>query len=1006
MDENSGLPSGFKLDAPAVAENFADPKSVPSVPSGFQLDEDKYGSSGQQAVTALEGVAQGAAGPLATMAEVGLGVPKEDILGRQKENPWAHGLGEVGGFTGSLLTGAGMASAAAHVGEGALHAGEAVNLISKASQAGETLSTTAKIGRGALRVAAETAMLAGGNEVSKAILQDPEQSAGSAIANMGLSAILGYGIGGSFSAIGAGATKVTEGILNLVKGDSEHAAGLMAGAGGEQPISPLLKKALSVYGGVAPEKIDQYLAQREAVNAAPGFEDLYNHALDHVKKVSDNLESHKDAFKSMVDEVRSGFQGSKYEAGIAEQKASQVLKEATQQMAIEAQQNAISKAQPIANAAQMLRSEAVSGSQAALDLLEQSGENVSLKPFIKEGSELHDRIMQVGTESNLNMANKLSQYITDVVGQYGAEVPAPIAKKIIQDLDKLGRYDFNATSFDKSISPHFNTLRRTLDQTLKKAVPGYEKAMKPVAEKFELLSNLSKFGTAEDAVGGILGLKNTKNFVNDMPLLRELEQQVGIKFTHDLDPYASKAIRQLRISRLPEYASAEKAAQALEYYRHPDTYETLMESLHGSEEAKSLEAAQAEKQEIGSTTEATLQSKLNAVKNGKNIANRELLSKFPGFEGMSIPEILDLINIREAFEKGATNGSRNAHIFGAVLGGAGGTIGGLLGGVSGAAVAGSSGAALGNIIGGVVDKEGPAMVKSFLDKYISHYGDLGAAAGIGEKEAKRALLHTFGAEDDPSASGFKAAAKYMENVAKGMKLTKDAAEGVFKGGASAIPQHVLPQKEDIEKLNKRLEEMNKDESKMLDISGNLGHYMPNHASHLASTTMKAVNLASIARPVNQKQSPLDSDIPISAAQKSEWFKTLEIMQQPLVALQRVKDGTLLKKDVDLLKGLYPGNYAQMSKDLNNAMIDHLSKGEDVPYKLRQTLSMFLGEPLDSTLTQPAIMAAQMSFFNNKQQNEMDGQSQGRGKPKTGKLANMAKSAETSLEARETRRNKA
>ena len=40
------------------------------------------------------------------------------------------------------------------------------------------------------------------------------------------------------------------------------------------------------------------------------------------------------------------------------------------------------------------------------------------------------------------------------------------------------------------------------------------------------------------------------------------------------------------------------------------------------------------------------------------------------------------------------------------------------------------------------------------------------------------------------------------------------------------------------------------------------------------------------------------------------------------------------------------------------MSESITRGEPIPYKLRVGMSMFLGQPLDSTMTPQAIMAAQ------------------------------------------------
>lgn len=96
-------------------------------------DSDKYGTLGQQALTAVEGAAQSVLGPLATMAEVATGklfeptvkfgvmpnifTTKEDIAGRRKENPNIHIAGQAAGMIGSIATGTGAAALAARATE-------------------------------------------------------------------------------------------------------------------------------------------------------------------------------------------------------------------------------------------------------------------------------------------------------------------------------------------------------------------------------------------------------------------------------------------------------------------------------------------------------------------------------------------------------------------------------------------------------------------------------------------------------------------------------------------------------------------------------------------------------------------------------------------------------------------------------------------------------------------------------------------------------------------------
>lgn len=195
--------NGEGIQSPTQVPAMAQQPSVGSFdPEQFIKDaqEEQYGTPGQMAITALEGAAEGVAGPLAPLAETKiLGVPEEDILSRRDTNPITHGVGQGIGLTAGLLTGTGEAALMTKAGAAAADLSGLAKAAGVVSELGPQIpSFAARVGSSAVQQAAEMAVLQGSDEVSKLILKDPETSAQTAIANVGMASALG-GAGGAFT---------------------------------------------------------------------------------------------------------------------------------------------------------------------------------------------------------------------------------------------------------------------------------------------------------------------------------------------------------------------------------------------------------------------------------------------------------------------------------------------------------------------------------------------------------------------------------------------------------------------------------------------------------------------------------------------------------------------------------------------------------------------------------------------------------------------------------------
>lgn len=205
---------------------------------------------------------------------------------------------------------------------------------------------------------------------------------------------------------------------------------------------------------------------------------------------------------------------------------------------------------------------------------------------------------------------------------------------------------------------------------------------------------------------------------------------------------------------------------------------------------------------------------------------------------------------------------------------------------------------------------------------------------------------------------------YLKAAKKGSaKLSKSAA-GVFDTEIQALPFHLFPGTEELEKLDQCLKEVVQNPSAPLAAIANLSQYFPSLSATLTQTLMKAVMYLNSQRPQNPKKTPLDTEVPVSKEQESTYHRVLSIAEQPLVALEYIKSGTLLPQDIKTVQSLYPTFYNKMKQALIVALSKVLSEGGSVPYPVRQSASLFLGQSLDSTLDPASIKAVQAVFAKN------------------------------------------
>lgn len=173
-------------------------------------------------------------------------------------------------------------------------------------------------------------------------------------------------------------------------------------------------------------------------------------------------------------------------------------------------------------------------------------------------------------------------------------------------------------------------------------------------------------------------------------------------------------------------------------------------------------------------------------------------------------------------------------------------------------------------------------------------------------------------------------------------------------GPEKLDVHSNP--EEISTLKEHLDDLELNPEKALDVGGNLGSVLPDHAAVLGAKTANALNYFQSLKPRSSQGGPLDQVIQPSKSSENAYNRQLEIAQNPMSVLKHSKHGTLQPQDLKTLHTIYPALGMSMTQKAGEALIDAKQKNTPVPYKQKQGLSTLLGQPLDSIQTPMAMQA--------------------------------------------------
>lgn len=827
------------------------------------LHEGKYGTTTQRLIGGAEQVAKGIAGPIPTAIEVALGVPKEDIRSREEASSTTEKM---------LLQGAGL------VGSAFIPGGQAkvLGTIGKAGAEllgiGKAANTLTKIGSAAATAAVENAAFQVGDEMSKAIVSDPDQTAASALANVGLSAAMGVGFGTALGAVSPlWAATLGPKAENLLRAIQSRANGETL------PISEDLTSVLAQAeknGLKIPDEIKAGLSDNRLAH------DYFQELKESGTTTGDAVRATLDKFKDdMAGQLASVF---KTDGPMTAFEAGEKAKEAFVTKIEELNANVESHYDKISNDREAIL----------------TSENERKKGY--------DKLFQIGQEE---FGTDSPQY--DLFKHYGERF---LARDSIAKLDQLRTELFSEIRAARNFA-------------------------NPNLEKARALGEIRDFiGNFQDQQIG----RAAKDLHINAGVPEAQAQAAGDTLIKDTQ--AARKVYRDFIGTIGEIVGAAKLGKAHSYGQILEVLDKVPAAKLADKlfDVKNIEALRYIQKEFPGVIEPIIQAKktsiLEAASKTGELKHNNILNQVN-----SLPkEVKDMMFTKD--EMNIINAT------GKILRESGKRL-------NPSGTAGTWAKLMSNM---------PAGVGAMASMLMGHGAFAGFLAGHAAKflghdvpdAAKMSLLKYLGSSGNVDASAWKAAADYIQHAMKGEKLILKASGAALKAGQEVLPKSQIPDEKSRNRLEKKLRELKTDQSSMLDVGGHIGGYMPDHASALAQMSMNAVNYLNQIRPHATKLSPLDSEVQPPKSAISEYNRALDIAEQPLVVLQSIQDGTLTPSDLSHLTNMHPEIYNKLTQTLMSAMVDRKTNEEPIKYKQRLSLSLFIGQALDSTMLPQSIIAAQ------------------------------------------------
>lgn len=217
------------------------------------------------------------------------------------------------------------------------------------------------------------------------------------------------------------------------------------------------------------------------------------------------------------------------------------------------------------------------------------------------------------------------------------------------------------------------------------------------------------------------------------------------------------------------------------------------------------------------------------------------------------------------------------------------------------------------------------------------------------------------------------AGKVTMGIGRGAKAIFDPSVRALDKARNIGAKIYTENKADHKELSEKLSELQNDPSKLMDlISQNTEHFQdaaPQTADGLSMTAARSLQFLASKLPNRPNANPFDTPYEPSDSEIAGFNRYKNVVENPLVALDQIKLGTIMPETIETLSTVFPKLYDEMKSSVMEQASNMLAKKKPIPYQTKQALSMFLGEPLDASFTPPAVMANQQAFVQGNQQRQ-------------------------------------